>query len=475
MRSVINFFKSVFCRENLLHKDNFIIGILIYGFILGMEYIPFNLSFLDPMGDAFEDVEITDVVYSQMGKNADLRVSPSGESIENTDVVIINVGGTGKTRRDIAAMVNAAGMGGAKVVALDVFFEYMKQDTLGDLMLQEAFKNVDNLVLVNELMDYDSKSGKFDSLKTTLPFFNQYAINGFANMVTENEAEANNDFNVCRKFLTQVKNKSTGAGLLSFPAKICQLYDSASVKSLLEREVLEESIDFVGNIHSQVPLGMIDLKLPEFYKFDKISKWDKPHFKVIEHNCAINAFYSALGMGVPYPNWAPIDLDVFKDKIVLIGYVGDRIDIDTGEDKFFTPLNEKYIGKANRDMYGIVVHANIISTILGRRYTTTMSDWQMHFLGIFVVYLVFAMFRPIYDDFKVWYDGVTKTMGLLISMFILFLIGWLFVDFNYQLRFGAIYFGCILLAGDFLEIYYGLIRNIARKVKNKFVYLRNKK
>ena len=82
--------------------------------------------------------------------------------------------------------------------------------------------------------------------------------------------------------------------------------------------------------------------------------------------------------------------------------------------------------------------------------------------------------KAIYDDFKVWYDGVTKTMGLLISMFILFLIGWLFVDYNYQLRFGAIYFGCILLAGDFLEIYYGLIRNVARKVKNKFVYLRNK-
>lgn len=474
MRSVLDFFKSVFCRENLLHKDNFIIGILIYAFILGLDHLPFSMSFLDPMGDAFEDVEITDVVYSQMGKNLELRMRPDSTTIENTDVVVINVGGLGRSRRDIAAMVNAASMGGAKVVALDVFFEYRKKDTLGDIMLQEAFRNVENLVLVNELMDYDSERGEHDSLKTTLPFFNEFAINGFANMVTNNEAESNNDFNVCRKFLTKSKSKSTGEQILSFPATICQLYDSSSIGPLLKRGNLEEQIDFAGNIAIPVPGGMLDFLLPEFYRFDKIQKWDKPHFKVVEHNNAINAFYMALGMDVPYPNWGGIDLDVFKNKIVLIGYVGDRIDIDTGEDKFFTPLNEKYVGKANRDMYGIVVHANIISTILGGRYTTTMSDWQMHLLGIFVVYLVFAMFRPIYDDFKVWYDGVTKTMGLLLSMFILFLIGWLFVDYNYQLRFGAIYFGCILLAGDFLEIYYGLIRNVARKVRNKFVYLRNK-
>ncbi len=103
---------------------------------------------------------------------------------------------------------------------------------------------------------------------------------------------------------------------------------------------------------------------------------------MVEHNCAINAFYNALGMPSPYPNWGPADLEItFRDKIVLIGYVGDRIDIDTGEDKFFTPLNSKYIGKANRDMYGIVVHANIISTILNGHYIRVMPDWLMHLIG----------------------------------------------------------------------------------------------
>ena len=82
------------------------------------------------------------------------------------------------------------------------------------------------------------------------------------------------------------------------------------------------------------------------------------------------------------------------------------------------------------------------------------------------------MFRPIYDDYKIWYDGVTKTIGLVLAATILYVIGLTFEKFDYELRFGATYFACILLAGDFLEIYYGLIRNIGRKIKNKVINLK---
>ena len=469
MKEIRKYFHRVFSLKNLIHKDNLIIGLLIYLFVLFFEYVPLPLQFLDPLSDAFEDVEISDVVFSQMGKNKDLRTTVDGEVSQNTDVVIINVGGLGRSRRDIAAMVNAASMGGAKVIALDVFFEYLKTDTLGDVMLQESFSNIDNLVLVNELIGYENESGTFDSLKTTIPFFNQYADNAFANMVTKNDAEESGQFNVCRKFMTRAYQKNNGEEILSFPVKICQLYDSTSLEKLNKRNKLEEYINYVGNITTDFPRAF----LPDFYKFDKIDNWEKQHFKVVEHNCAINAFYNALGMPSPYPNWQPADLEItFRDKIVLIGYVGDRIDIDTGEDKFFTPLNAKYIGKANRDMYGIVVHANIISTILNGHYIRVMPDWLMHLIGVIFVYFVFAMFRPIYDDYKIWYDGVTKTIGLVLAATILYIIGLTFEKFDYELRFGALYFACILLAGDFLEIYYGLIRNIGRKIKIKVINLR---
>ena len=88
-------------------------------------------------------------------------------------------------------------------------------------------------------------------------------------------------------------------------------------------------------------------------------------------------------------------------------------------------------------------------------------------MGIFMVYFTFALFRPIYSDYKVWYDGVTKALGIAISLIILFIIGIIFAHYNYEIQFGGIYFGCILLAGDFLEIYYGLLKNLAIKIQNK--------
>ena len=120
-------------------------------------------------------------------------------------------------------------------------------------------------------------------------------------------------------------------------------------------------------------------------------------------------------------------------------------------------------------MFGMVIHANIISAMLRGSYINKASDTAMDIIGFITLYLVFAFFRPIYDDHKVWYDGLTKFLGISISLIILFLIGIIFEEFNYQVTFGAIWFGAILIAGDWLEIYYGLIKNIVEKIKNKLI------
>ena len=278
-------------------------------------------------------------------------------------------------------------------------------------------------------------------------------------MVTEDEA-GRGQFNVCRKFHTHSEYSKQERKYPSFPLKICELFDSISTKRILKRNKVEEHINFVGNIDTW------DWMLPEHYKFDRMKEWTKRHFVTFEHATVVNTFFAQIDQPLPYPNYMAIDPEVFKNKIVLIGYVGNTLDIDTGEDKFFTPLNEKYVGKANKDMYGIVVHANIISTILRNNLIDVLPNFWKHAIGIFMVYFTFALFRPIYSDYKVWYDGVTKALGISISLIILFIIGIIFANFNYEIQFGGLYFGCILLAGDFLEIYYGLIKNLVRKLKN---------
>ena len=63
-----------------------------------------------------------------------------------------------------------------------------------------------------------------------------------------------------------------------------------------------------------------------------------------------------------------------EGKIVLFGYLGDRLGAPQWEDKFFTPLNESIAGRANPDMYGPVIHANIASMVLNDDYIDGFGD-----------------------------------------------------------------------------------------------------
>ena len=118
-------------------------------------------------------------------------------------------------------------------------------------------------------------------------------------------------------------------------------------------------------------------------------------------------------------------------------------------------------------MCGVVIHANIISMILNERYINKIPVWLSQVIGILITYLTFAAFRPIYNDYKIWYDGGTKVMSFIIVLIIMFLIGYIFSELDYKLTFPGIYMGAILLAGDYMEIYYGLFVNIAHKFRKK--------
>ena len=60
--------------------------------------------------------------------------------------------------------------------------------------------------------------------------------------------------------------------------------------------------------------------------------------------------------------------DVFKNSIVMMGFLGKYMGDPVWEDKFFTPLNKKVAGRANPDMFGLVVHANVVAMILNQDY-----------------------------------------------------------------------------------------------------------
>lgn len=445
--------------RNFFHYDNIFALSSLLLFFYALSGVTFEL--VNPISQAFEDVELTDILFSsdKLEKNKDLRFG--GEDnlmVLNKNITLVNIANI--NRYEISEVVRFVNQYNPKVIGLDVFFEGMRVPMI-DSILASQFSEVENLIFVSRLDSLNNLKLKakdqhlysnniYKSEYKSHSLFLQHGTKGFANMVTDQKAS---HMAICREYMHTAKNITTKEIVNSFPVEIVRKYKPEALKALFARNKKVEIIDFVGNNFVSVNV------LP--YTPDPSKVWEKPHFYTVDYSQILNA--------IENPD-APSLLDFkqcFKDKIILMGYLGNRVDVEEGgEDLFYTPLNEKYVGKAHKDMYGMVVHANIIDSILRESYIDKTDERWMDFTGFFVLYFVFALYRPIYDDMKIWYDGLTKIIGIGISLALLGVIGIVFEEFNYQITFGAIWFGAILLAGDWLEIYYGVIKNIAKVIRN---------
>lgn len=166
--------------------------------------------------------------------------------------------------------------------------------------------------------------------------------------------------------------------------------------------------------------------------------------------------------------------EMIEGKIVMFCYLGEYLgDRESLEDKFYTPLNKKYIGRAFPDMYGGVIHANIVSMILNEDYINSMTDNQGLILAILLCFLNVALFSWIYRRIPMWYDGVTKLTQLLeISLLV---IGMIYVldEFSYKLEL-TVAIVAVAIAGDALEVYYGVVKNSFTKEGRRSLFKADK-
>lgn len=133
----------------------------------------------------------------------------------------------------------------------------------------------------------------------------------------------------------------------SFEFKAISLYDNSKLHNLKEKQGKEELINFSGNI-----------------------------------NGIYNGAYVTLDYGHVLSE--SFDQEIFKDKIVLIGYLGEYIKPQTHDlvDTYYTPLGGESLFP---DMYRTVVQANIISTVLSGLYINKLSNVWAYFMIIFFI------------------------------------------------------------------------------------------
>lgn len=406
-------------------RDVILGTIFIFGLMLMLSFVSAFKVFdmFDPIGEAFEDMEFTDIYFSQL----------LDDPVADENVVLVNVGL--EPRAGIAILLDSISKYDPAVIGVDLIFDYLKEDTLGDIMLSEALGRVENLVMVNKL-SYSSQNYTDiqDSVEWSHPFFTYNAVPAFANLYTD--ADVQEDLKMCREFPPQLDLKD-GSNHLSFGVTLASYLAPGNAEEFLARGNEVEVINYRGNV--------LDYGATKFgNKYFALDVWD-----VYNGN-----FYS----------------DIIKDKIVIFCFLGEELgDRENFEDKFFTPLNEVYIGRAFPDMYGGVIHANIVSMILNKDYIFYLSELQKYTIMILGLFINIMMFSWIYKKLPKWYDGITKVIQLIEFVGIVYIMVYMMDYYSLKLDLTLLLFA-VALSGDGLEVFYGVVKNSLSKEGRKELF-----
>lgn len=147
----------------------------------------------------------------------------------------------------------------------------------------------------------------FESLKKSIPKFSDNSIIGHTNFILDEEG-------VLGYFNPIVITRDEE--VIAFAARCAMIVDLEKTKDFIRKAAVEKKIRYSGN---------------------------RDYYLIIDHEEVFN--YSQ-------------KLNLIEGKVVIMGFVGN--DMDESEDLHLTTFEE------SPEMYGVVIHANVIEMILNR-------------------------------------------------------------------------------------------------------------
>lgn len=391
--------------------------ILVFVFMWAFKSIGVQFEFLNVLEDVFEDFDITHLYYSEIR-------NPQNVPFEDK-IVLVNIGKLG--RREIAQQLNILNKYEPQVVGIDARFFPIPEDSpaydpVGSFLLEQAFKNTKNIVIGSELNQPNVKTQTWDTLIMPQKEFLPYVSTGYVN-IGNTEPE---DFPFWGSIPPKEKLTSKKEALC-FAVEVMKHYNPAAAKEFLNRNNDEEIIYFKGNIEKYTKLEINQVLEEKF---------------------------------------AP---ELIKGKIVLLGYMGSGYDdYFFDEDKFYTPLNKNPLGRGAPDMFGVVVHANIMSMMLDKNYINKMPQAFSILLAVLICYLNMRMFMAIIYNPKlgVWYNAISKIIQLFEAIIVYMISLFLFDQYHYQSDLTLSLF-VVILSGDLCEIYVDVLLNTFKRLLPK--------
>lgn len=285
---------------------------------------------------AITDIDFTDLYYQY-----------SKRPKSDTNIVIVNIGY--QDRASLAGILKIISENNPKVIAADIFFapDLDSIDIIGTSLLAFEIEKMQNLVLAGGyLMDENGQDYKLRQ--------SPLVKNVKEGIVSFNIATDDPEYGTVRSF-EPIKDIG-GVKYLSFGFLIGSMLDSMLLEKAYEGDMMIKWYGYGAR-------NLLSDSTSVFKTFD----WSEIQKR---------QFHKA-------------DLE---NKIVLLGFMGERIGIYSQSDQFFTPLNEKIIGRSFADMYAVEIHANIIKMILERDFIhhTRTADYVFNLL--FIILLTITLF-----------------------------------------------------------------------------------
>ncbi|ANQ50766.1 CHASE2 domain-containing protein [Flammeovirga yaeyamensis] len=400
-------------KIRLFNKEAFLGTVFIFIFLWLLQASNLQVEVVNVFEQVFENFELTDVYYTEAEANEGFKFEPN--------VVLVNIGNL--DRAGIAKQILRINQYKPKVIGIDATFVGPRpKNPAGDFMLAQALNQVGKSFVMATMPDnWNVETNEFDTLK--LPYAPFAAKTDHAHVYTG--ILTDEEFTTWRDFPVYVD--INGEREYALAVKLAEKFAPEKTKKFLERGNEKETIFFKGNQKFYFKLDIEDFNDPEK------------------------------------------SFELVKDKIVLMGYMGDGYrDKHWDADKFFTPLNKNSVGRGYPDMYGVVVHANIISMILDGNYVDEMSDSFSYILAFLVCYFNAIIFIWIVENrnLAIWYNAITKSIQLIEAIIVMFLTIYLYGQFKYIANF-TLLFIVILLSGDLIEIFAEIILRVLYKAKDK--------
>jgi CHASE2 domain-containing sensor protein len=249
--------------------------------------------------------------------------------IKDKDIVLVEIG---NDRSEIADQVKTLSRYSPKIIAIDATFEEPR-DSTDDAKFSGEMKQHSNIVFATE---FDKKEHFIPNIFNTQ---NDDALSGYIDF------SRNPPYAVIRTYapFTTIDGKQYDA----FTSAIVRKVNLEKYQDLKKRNNNVELINYVGNLNNFLNVSRADLNTLDSQQLETL----------------------------------------FKNKIVLIGFFVKDPPLIL-DDIYYSPLNEQVSGKSFPDMYGVVVHANILSMILNGRYANLASKTTSYFFAFLITFLL---------------------------------------------------------------------------------------